>query len=88
MAATFGAFTAASQRDAEQRTPRLRRPPSRVIELAEQVPPPSIAPVVQDADEILRLVRQKSDTERWTRFAFNSRASVKAYKLRAGARHD
>ena len=35
----------------------------RVIELAEQVPPPSIAPVGADADEILRLVREKSDAE-------------------------
>jgi hypothetical protein len=35
----------------------------RVIELAEQVPPPSIAPVGADADEILRFVREKSDTE-------------------------
>lgn len=35
----------------------------RVIELAEQAPPPSIAPVGVDAEEILRLVRQKSDTE-------------------------
>jgi len=35
----------------------------RVIELAEQVPPPSIAPVGEDADEILRLVREKSYAE-------------------------
>jgi NAD(P)-dependent dehydrogenase (short-subunit alcohol dehydrogenase family) len=35
----------------------------RVIELAEQVPPPSIAPVGADADEILRLVREKSYAE-------------------------
>jgi hypothetical protein len=34
-----------------------------VIELAEQVPPPSIAPVGEDADEILRLVRKKSYAE-------------------------
>jgi NAD(P)-dependent dehydrogenase (short-subunit alcohol dehydrogenase family) len=35
----------------------------RVIELAEQVPPPSIAPVGADADEILRVVREKSEAE-------------------------
>jgi hypothetical protein len=34
-----------------------------VIELAEQVPPPSIAPVGADAAEILRFVREKSDAE-------------------------
>jgi hypothetical protein len=34
-----------------------------VIELAEQVPPPSIAPVGADADEILRFAREKSDSE-------------------------
>ena len=35
----------------------------RVIELAEEVPAPSLAPVGSDAEEILRLVREKSDTE-------------------------
>src|SRR5712664_3529834 len=35
----------------------------RVIELAEQVPAPSLAPVGSDAGEILRLVREKSDAE-------------------------
>jgi NAD(P)-dependent dehydrogenase (short-subunit alcohol dehydrogenase family) len=35
----------------------------RVIELAEQVPPPSRAPVGPDADEMLRAVREKSDAE-------------------------
>jgi NAD(P)-dependent dehydrogenase (short-subunit alcohol dehydrogenase family) len=35
----------------------------RVIELAEQVPAPSRAPVGADAAEILRAVREKSDTE-------------------------
>jgi NAD(P)-dependent dehydrogenase (short-subunit alcohol dehydrogenase family) len=35
----------------------------RVIELAEQVPPPSIAPVGADAEDILRLVREKSYAE-------------------------
>jgi NAD(P)-dependent dehydrogenase (short-subunit alcohol dehydrogenase family) len=36
---------------------------SRVIELAEQVPAPSRAPVGADAAEMLRAVREKSDTE-------------------------
>src|SRR5579864_638279 len=35
----------------------------RVIELAEEVPAPSLAPVGSDAQEILRLVREKSDAE-------------------------
>jgi hypothetical protein len=35
----------------------------RVIELAEQVPAPSRAPVGQDAGEMLRVVREKSDAE-------------------------
>jgi len=34
-----------------------------VIELSEQVPPPSIAPVGDDADEILRLVHEKSPAD-------------------------
>ena len=36
---------------------------SRVIEVAEQTPPPSRAPVGADADEMLRAVREKSDAE-------------------------
>src|SRR5882757_5976187 len=35
----------------------------RVIELAEQVPAPSRAPVGSDAEEMLRIVREKSDAE-------------------------
>lgn len=35
----------------------------RVIELAEQVPAPSRGPVGTDAEEVLRLVREKSDAE-------------------------
>jgi hypothetical protein len=35
----------------------------RVIELAEQVPAPSRAPVGQDAEEMLRLVREKADSD-------------------------
>src|SRR6204780_5279537 len=50
---TFGAFTAAlnkMQGSGLESTLAAQR----VIELAEQVPPPSIAPVGEDADEILR----------------------------------
>ena len=36
---------------------------ARVIELAEQVPAPSRAPVGADADEVLRAAREKSDAE-------------------------
>jgi hypothetical protein len=35
----------------------------KVIELAEQVPAPSRAPVGADAEEMLRAVREKSDVE-------------------------
>ena len=35
----------------------------RIIELAEQVPAPSRAPVGVDAEEMLRCVREKSDAE-------------------------
>ena len=35
----------------------------RVIELAEQVPAPSRAPVGADAEEMLRVAREKSDAE-------------------------
>jgi hypothetical protein len=35
----------------------------RVIELAEQVPAPSRAPVGADAGEMLRIAREKSDAE-------------------------
>jgi NAD(P)-dependent dehydrogenase (short-subunit alcohol dehydrogenase family) len=59
---TFGAFTTAlnamqgSGLDSASAA-------QRVIELAEQVPAPSVAPVGADADEILRLVREKSYAE-------------------------
>jgi hypothetical protein len=36
---------------------------SRVIELAEQVPAPSRGPVGLDAEEMLRVAREKSDVE-------------------------
>jgi NAD(P)-dependent dehydrogenase (short-subunit alcohol dehydrogenase family) len=59
---TFGAFAAAlnGMQDSGLDSASAAQ---RVIELAEQVPPPSIAPVGADADEILRLVREKSDAE-------------------------
>jgi NAD(P)-dependent dehydrogenase (short-subunit alcohol dehydrogenase family) len=59
---TFGAFTAAlnkMQGSGLESTLAAQK----VIELAEQVPPPSIAPVGEDADEILRLARKKSYAE-------------------------
>jgi NAD(P)-dependent dehydrogenase (short-subunit alcohol dehydrogenase family) len=59
---TFGTFTAAlngMQGSGLESTLAAQR----VIELAEQVPPPSIAPVGEDAEEILRLVREKSYAE-------------------------
>jgi NAD(P)-dependent dehydrogenase (short-subunit alcohol dehydrogenase family) len=59
---TFGAFTAAlnGMQDSGLASAAAAQ---RVIELAEQVPPPFIAPVGEDAAEILRLVREKSDAE-------------------------
>jgi NAD(P)-dependent dehydrogenase (short-subunit alcohol dehydrogenase family) len=59
---TFGTFTNAlnGMQGSGLDSPSAAR---RVIELAEQVPAPSIAPVGADADEILRLVREKSDAE-------------------------
>jgi hypothetical protein len=39
---------------------------NKVIELAEQVPAPSRAPVGADAEEMLRIVREKSDHEQDT----------------------
>ena len=59
---TFGAFTAAlnGMQGSGLDSPSAAR---RVIELAEQVPAPSIAPVGADADDILRFVREKSDAE-------------------------
>jgi len=59
---TFKAFTTAlneMQGSGLESTLAARR----VIELAEQVPPPSIAPVGDDAAEILRLVREKSHAD-------------------------
>ena len=59
---TFRAFTAAlngMQNSGLASTAAAQR----VIELAEQMPPPSIAPVGADADEILRFVREKPDAE-------------------------
>jgi NAD(P)-dependent dehydrogenase (short-subunit alcohol dehydrogenase family) len=59
---TFGAFTA-SLNGMQDSGLASTVAAQRVIELAEQVPPPSIAPVGADADEILRFVREKSHTE-------------------------
>ena len=58
----FGSFTAAlnaMQNSGLDSTIAARR----VIELAEQVPAPSRAPVGTDAEEMLRTVREKSDAE-------------------------
>ena len=59
---TFAAFTAAlnGMQDSGLASTAAAE---RVIELAEQQPPPSVAPVGADADEILRWVREKSDAE-------------------------
>ncbi len=59
---TFGSFTAAlnaMQNDGLDSSAAARR----VIELAEQVPAPSRAPVGPDAGEMLRAAREKSDAE-------------------------
>ena len=58
----FGSFTAAlnaMQNSGLDPTIAARR----LIELAEQVPAPSRAPVGTDAEEMLRAVREKSDAE-------------------------
>jgi NAD(P)-dependent dehydrogenase (short-subunit alcohol dehydrogenase family) len=59
---TFGSFTAAlnGMQDSGLDSAAAAR---RVIELAEQVPAPSRAPVGADAGEMLRVVREKSDAE-------------------------
>src|SRR5580658_10427480 len=59
---TFGSFAAAlnaMQNSGLDSAAAARR----VIELAEQVPAPSRAPVGADAGEMLRIVREKSDAE-------------------------
>jgi NAD(P)-dependent dehydrogenase (short-subunit alcohol dehydrogenase family) len=59
---SFGSFTAAlnaMQNSGLDSATAARR----VIELAEQVPAPSRAPVGADAEEMLRVVREKSDAE-------------------------
>ncbi|HWZ89221.1 MAG TPA: SDR family NAD(P)-dependent oxidoreductase [Polyangiaceae bacterium] len=59
---TFGTFTAAlnGMQDSGLASTAAAQ---RVIELAEQVPAPSIAPVGADADQILRFAREKSYAE-------------------------
>jgi NAD(P)-dependent dehydrogenase (short-subunit alcohol dehydrogenase family) len=59
---TFGAFTSALN-DMQGSGLASGAAAQRVIELAEQVPPPSLAPVGEDADDILRLVHEKSYAE-------------------------
>jgi NAD(P)-dependent dehydrogenase (short-subunit alcohol dehydrogenase family) len=59
---TFGAFTAALN-GMQNSGLASAAAAARVIELAEAMPPPSMAPVGEDAAEILRLVREKSDAE-------------------------
>jgi hypothetical protein len=59
---TFASFTAAlngMQNSGLDSAAAARR----LIELSEQVPAPSRAPVGTDADEMLRVARQKSDAE-------------------------
>jgi NAD(P)-dependent dehydrogenase (short-subunit alcohol dehydrogenase family) len=59
---TFASFTAAlnSMQNSGLDSAAAAR---RVIELAEQVPAPTRAPVGADAEEMLRVVREKSDAE-------------------------
>ena len=52
-----------SQRHAEQRGLNSAAAARKVIELAEQTPAPSRAPVGPDAEKMLQLVREKSDPE-------------------------
>ena len=59
---TFGAFTTALN-DMQGAGLDSVSAARRVIELAEQVPAPSIAPVGPDTVDILRAVREKSDAE-------------------------
>ncbi len=59
---TFGAF-AASLNSMQNSGLDSAAAAKRVIELAEQVPAPSIAPVGSDAGEMLRAAREKSDDE-------------------------
>jgi hypothetical protein len=59
---TFGSFAAAlngMQNSGLDSAAAARR----VIELAEQVPAPSRAPVGADAEQMFRVVREKSDAE-------------------------
>jgi hypothetical protein len=60
---TFGSFAAALNGMQSSGLDSAAAAARRVIELAEQVPAPSRAPVGADAEEMLRLVREKSDAE-------------------------
>src|ERR1700743_2768400 len=59
---SFGAFAAKlhNMQDSRIGSPEAAR---RVIELAEQKPAPRFAPVGKDSEEILRMVREKSEDE-------------------------
>ena len=58
----FDTFAAALNRMQGSGLPSVEAA-KRVIELAEQTPAPSRAPVGADAEKILQLVREKSDAE-------------------------
>ena len=60
---TFGTFAAALNGMQNSGLDSVSSAARRVIELAEQMPAPSRAPVGTDAEEMLRVVREKSDAE-------------------------
>jgi NAD(P)-dependent dehydrogenase (short-subunit alcohol dehydrogenase family) len=62
---TFGLFAAALNNMQDSGLASVSAA-KRVIELAEQIPAPSRAPVGEDAEEMLRVVREKSDAEQDT----------------------
>jgi NAD(P)-dependent dehydrogenase (short-subunit alcohol dehydrogenase family) len=59
---TFGSFATALNRMQDSGLDSVSAA-RRVIEIAEQVPPPTRAPVGSDSEEILRAVREQSDAE-------------------------
>jgi NAD(P)-dependent dehydrogenase (short-subunit alcohol dehydrogenase family) len=59
---TFGSFAASLNRMQDSGLDPVSAA-RRVIEIAEQVPPPTRAPVGSDSEEILRAVREQSDAE-------------------------
>ena len=87
---TFGAFTTALNGMQDSGLASVAAA-QRVIELAEQVPPPSIAPVGADAEQILQLVREKSDAELDTlrlELAGLGEEPARIQPTRAGVHHD